>query len=302
MLGRHFTEPGGYAALQAALGFSKDQALPRFQRKFQGGYYLASGQLLPPWRRRAEALRGDALVRWLSFHTGMEFLTMEAETPPDPLSAEWKELCVFTDTPAIAVSLAPHGGGESPAPACWPPSGGRGLRCAFYSRRTPDQRVDPPPTTRAGNASGGLGSSVSVSCYYDVDPQGAEAVVEEAVAGRAELIFTTSVSPDRRHPAVAVKYPKCLPQLLHRPAYVKRQAYYCRVYEPSSSTGAIAGALCKNGTSATWAVTLLSVPASINAFALGASLTNRTPGSTCAGTACPGTTGAVPAAGPSAGQ
>ena len=117
---------------------------------------------------------------------------------------------------------------------------------------------------------------MSVSCYYDVDPQGAEAVVEEAVADGAELIFTTSVSLIDATLRVAVKYPKVrfLNCSIDQP-YVNVKAYYCRVYEAKFITGAIAGALCKNGQIGyVGSYPILSVPASINAFALGASLTN----------------------------
>ena len=57
--------------------------------------------------------------------------------------------------------------------------------------------------------------------------------------------------------------------------YVNVKAYYCRVYEAKFITGAIAGALCRTGKIGyVGSYPILGVPASINAFALGAALTN----------------------------
>ena len=276
--GVHFTEPGGYAALQAALGFSKDQPWPEdFQRKFKRHYFSFRDSFYRLGGGGLGITAGDALVRWLSFHTGMEFLTMEAEDYRQTLSAVWKELCVFTDTQPIAVSLAPMGEEKRSGSGLLASFGRRKLRCAFLFQKNPQ--------TSAWTASHDkgreyleetLGDSVSVSCYYDVDPQGAEAVVEEAVADGAELIFTTSVSLIDATLRVAVKYPKVrfLNCSIDQP-YVNVKAYYCRVYEAKFITGAIAGALCKNGQIVyVGSYPILSVPASINAFALGASLTN----------------------------
>lgn len=276
--GVHFTEPGGYAALQAALGFSKDQPWPEdFQRKFKRHYFSFRDSFYRLGGGGLGITAGDALVRWLSFHTGMEFLTMEAEDYRQTLSAVWKELCVFTDTQPIAVSLAPMGEEKRSGSGLLASFGRRKLRCAFLFQKNPQ--------TSAWTASHDkgreyleetLGDSVSVSCYYDVDPQGAEAVVEEAVADGAELIFTTSVSLIDATLRVAVKYPKVrfLNCSIDQP-YVNVKAYYCRVYEAKFITGAIAGALCKNGQIGyVGSYPILSVPASINAFALGAQLTN----------------------------
>ena len=277
--GVHFTEPGGYAALQAAFGFRKDEPWPEeFQRKFKRHYFSFRDCFYRLGGGGLGLTAGDALLRWLSFHSGAEFLEMEAEDYRQTLSAVWKELCVYTDEQPIAVSLAPMGEEKkTSAAAGLLPFTRRKLRCAFLFQKNPETSAWTASHDRGREyLDETLADSVTTACYYDVDPQGADAVVEEAVAAGAELIFTTSVALIDATLRVAVKYPKVrfLNCSIDQP-YVNVKAYYCRVYEAKFITGAIAGALCKNGRIGyVGSYPILGVPASINAFALGASLTN----------------------------
>ncbi len=277
--GIHFTEPGGYAALQAAFGFAKDQEWPEeFQRKFKRHFFTFRDSFYRLGGAGLGLTSGDALLRWLSFHSGAEFLTMEAEDYRQTLSAVWRELCVSTETQPIAVSLAPMGEGKKTAGAPGLlPFTRRKLRCAFLFQKNPETSAWTAAHDK-GRAylDEALSDSVTTACYYDVDPQGADAVLVEAVEAGAELVFTTSVSLIDAALRVAVKYPKVrfMNCSIDQP-YVNVKAYYCRVYEAKFITGAIAGALCKTGRIGyVGSYPILGVPASINAFALGASLTN----------------------------
>ena len=277
--GVHFTEQGGYAALQAALGFCHGEVWPEdFQRKFKRHYFTFRDCFYRLGGGGLGLTAGDALLRWLDFHSGSDFLSMEAEGYRQTLSAVWKELCVYTDDQPIAVSLAPMGEEKKSAGAAGLlPFTRRKLRCAFLFQKNPETS----PWAAAHDKGRAyldetLGDSVTTACYYDVDPQAADAVVEEAVEAGAELIFTTSVNLIDATLRVAVKYPKVrfLNCSIDQP-YVNVKAYYCRVYEAKFITGAIAGALCKNGRIGyVGSYPILGVPASINAFALGAALTN----------------------------
>ena len=103
----------------------------------------------------------------------------------------------------------------------------------------------------------------------------ADTVMEQAVSDGAQVIFVTAplfMGPARRiaalHPSV-----KVLVCALSVP-YTGIRTYYGRVYEAKFVLGAIAGALCGGepiGCIARYPI--LGVPAAINAFALGASLT-----------------------------
>ena len=276
--GVHFSDLGGYAGLQAAFGFAKDQEWPEdFQRKFKRHYFTFRDSFYRLGGAGLGLTTGDALLRWLRFHSGAEFLNMEAEDYRQTLSAVWKELCVYTEPQPIAVSLAPMGEEKKAAGTGLLSFAKKKLRCAFLFQGNPE--------TSAWTASHDkgrayleevLGDSVTTACYYDVNPQKADAVVEEAVADGAELIFTTAVGLIDATLRVAVKYPKVrfMNCSIDQP-YVNVKAYYIRVYEAKFITGAIAGVLCKDGKIGyVGSYPILGVPASINAFALGVALTN----------------------------
>ena len=279
--GVHFSDLGGYAKLQAALGFSKDEDWPEdFQKKFRARYFSFRASF---YRLGGESLgltTGDALLRWLEFYDAGEFLSAIGEGEyRKTLTAIWKELCVHADTAPIAVSLAPMSEGEEKKSVMSALLGGgkKRLKVAFLFQGSPETSGWAAAHDK-GRAylEETLGDSVSVKSYYHVSPQEAEGVIGDAIGEGAELIFTTSVSLIDATLRVAVKYPKVrfMNCSIDQP-YVNVKAYYCRVYEAKFITGAIAGALCKSGRIGyVGSYPILGVPASINAFALGAALTN----------------------------
>ena len=274
--GVHFSDLGGYAALQAAFGFARDQEWPEdFQKRFKSHYFTFRDCFYRLGGGSLGLTTGDALLRWLRFHSGAEFLAMEAGDYRRTLSAVWRELCVYTEEQPIAVSLAPLG--EEKKTAGLLTLTKKRLCCAFLFQKNPSDSV-----WTAAHDKGRicleqtLGDSVKTLCYYDVEPEKADAVLEKAVEDGAELVFTTSVSFLDAALRVAVKYPKVrfLNCSIDQP-YVNVKAYYFRVYEAKFITGAIAGAMCKTGrVGYVGSYPILGVPASINAFALGAALTN----------------------------
>ena len=276
--GLHFSDLGGYAKLQAAMGFTKDEDWPEdLQRKFRNRYFSFRTSF---YRLGGESLgltSGDALLRWLEFYSAQDFLSMVEGEYRKTLAAVWKELCLHTETEPIAVSLAPAGEGEEKKSVMSTLLGKKKLRVAFLFQND--------PSTSGWTAAHDKGreyleqtlkDSVSVACYYNVSPQEAESVISEAVSDGAELIFTTAVGLIDATLRVAVKYPKVrfMNCSIDQP-YLNVKAYYCRVYEAKFITGAIAGALSKTGRIGyVGSYPILGVPASINAFALGAALTN----------------------------
>ena len=277
--GVHFSEPGGYAKLQAALGFAKDEDWPEeFQKKFRARYFSFRDSFYRLGGASLGLTTGDALLRWLEFYSVDDLLASIGEGAfRQTLSAIWKELCVHAETEPIAVSLAPAGEGGEKKGVVSSLLGKKRLRLAFLFQGTPEASGWTAAHDK-GRAylEETLGDSVSVQSYYNVSPQGAEEAVSAAVEDGAELIFTTSVSLIDATLRVAVKYPKVrfMNCSIDQP-YVNVKAYYCRVYEAKFITGAIAGALCKTGrVGYVGSYPILGVPASINAFALGAALTN----------------------------
>ncbi len=277
--GVHFSDLGGYAKLQAALGFAKDEDWPEdVQKKFKARYFSFRTSFYRLGGGSLGLTTGDALLRWLEFYSAQEFFDSIGEGDyRRSLTAIWKELCLHGLPAPIAVSLAPAGEGEEKKSVMSTLLGKKKLRVAFLFQGTPESSGWTAAHDKGREyLEQTLEDSVSVKSYYDVSAQEAAAVIDEAVADGAELIFTTSVSLIDATLRVAVKYPKVrfMNCSIDQP-YVNVKAYYCRVYEAKFITGAIAGALCKTGKIGyVGSYPILGVPASINAFALGAALTN----------------------------
>ena len=122
-----------------------------------------------------------------------------------------------------------------------------------------------------------LGNQVTVRNYFHADtPELAEELLEQAVADGADVVFATTPQLRRSVLRVAVKHPKV--RFFNCSAdthYSSVPSYYCRIYEAKFITGALAGALANNDRIGYIASSpTFGVPASINAFALGAQMTN----------------------------
>lgn len=122
-----------------------------------------------------------------------------------------------------------------------------------------------------------FGSKLTIRSYYNADTQdAAREAISQAVADGAQVVFTTAPLLRRATLKAAVEYPKVqfLNCSVDQP-YSSVRSYYGRVYEAKFITGAIAGAMAQDdriGFIASYPI--FGIPASINAFALGALLTN----------------------------
>ena len=122
-----------------------------------------------------------------------------------------------------------------------------------------------------------FGDHIRVRSYFGANsPEEADRLIEQAVQDGAQVVFTTAPPLSRATLKAAVKYPKVrfLNCSVDQP-YSSIRTYYGRIYESKFITGAIAGAMAQNnriGYIASYPI--FGVAASINAFALGAQLTN----------------------------
>lgn len=122
-----------------------------------------------------------------------------------------------------------------------------------------------------------LGSKLTVRSYFNADtPEEAARLLEQAVDDGAQVVFTTAPLLRAATLKAAIEYPKVqfLNCSVDQP-YSSVRSYYGRVYEGKFITGAIAGALAQNnriGYIASYPI--YGQLANINAFALGAQLTN----------------------------
>jgi basic membrane lipoprotein Med (substrate-binding protein (PBP1-ABC) superfamily) len=122
-----------------------------------------------------------------------------------------------------------------------------------------------------------MGDKVTVRSYFHADtPEEAEAILDRAVEEGADVVFTTTPNLSRSAFKASVKYPKVrfLNCSVDSP-YSSVRSYYSRIFEGKFITGAIAGAMSDNNNIGyIGSYPIFGVPAAINAFALGALMTN----------------------------
>ena len=122
-----------------------------------------------------------------------------------------------------------------------------------------------------------FGDKVECRSYFGADTLAlGEEKIEEAIKDGATVIFTTAPMLSRASLKLAVKYPKVrIFNCSVSQPYSSIRTYYGRMYEAKFISGAIAGAMAQNnriGYIASYPI--LGTIASINAFALGAQMTN----------------------------
>ncbi len=122
-----------------------------------------------------------------------------------------------------------------------------------------------------------FGSKVTCRSYFEANStEAANEKIAQAVAEGAQVVFTTAPRLSRATLKAAVEHPKVrfFNCSVDQP-YSSIRTYYGRIYEAKFITGAIAGAMAQNNRIGYIAAhPIFGVPASINAFALGAQLTN----------------------------
>lgn len=273
-----FRRPGDYAKLLSAMGKEPtDPWTDQEKRSLNAAFHY--------FRDAYDGLNGqalalpveEALLVWLQVYSYPQLTEMSEEAIKKSLIAIWEDLIaisqpepvkVETETPKTKSSLLGRiisGGTEH-------------LRVAFI------YQLDLERSGWAKAHDEGrqyleqiMGEAVTVKSYFSADtPALIEQTLETAVEEGAQVIFTTSPQQGRATLKAAVKHPKLrfLNCAVNVP-YSSIRSYYCRMYEGKFVTGAIAGAIAANdeiGYIASYPI--YGEIASINAFALGAQLTN----------------------------
>ncbi len=274
-----FRQPGGYAKLQAALGFEADHVWTAQERQsflsgvtyFQDAFRKLRGDEL-------DVTIGEALLVWLKVYPFSDLKRKSAAELLRSLSAVWTDVKVLEHPDPISVSTDPQNQEKSVLTklvgAVFPAH----LHVAFIYPDTPANSswvyAHDQGRRRLEET---LGDRVSVRTYHLAEPgDSGDRVMEEAIAQGADVIFSTApplIGACRR---MAAKHPdvKILNCSVAMP-YTGVRTYYSRIFEGKFITGAIAGAMAEDdriGYVASYPI--FGVPASINAFTLGAQLTN----------------------------
>ena len=273
-----FNKSGEYLRLYSAMGRKADdewsaEDITRLISAF-GRFKEAFGEIGGKERGLAPE---EALLLFLKVHPYDELTGMSVPEIKTALTQLWSDVKTSSDPEAIRFNTVPEEEKRgviqkliNAAP--------KHLNIAFVCQRNADES----PWTK-GHIEGteqlkaALGGAVSVKTYFNADtPEEADRLLDEAAADGAELVFTTTPPLLDATLRAAIRHPKlkyyncsaCQPL-----SSVK--SYYCRTYEGKFITGMIAGALAENDlVGYIGSYPILGVPASINAFALGARMTN----------------------------
>ncbi len=269
-----FTVPGNYAKLLEKLGRSAEEKWTEMdRRRFQSGYYYftqalssVGGQDLPQPE--------DALLMWLEVYPFSDLVALPSSELKKTITQMWSNLLAASAPEPVVKTEPPAEKGVIQQML----SGTSHLNVGFvhlYDRDTSSWTCAHEEGRE--HLETVFGKAVTTCAYSNANtPERAAQLLEEAVADGAEVVFTTA--PQLIGPCMkaSVKYPKVrfFNCSVHQP-YASVRTYYSRIYEGKFITGAIAGAMCRDGQIGyVGSYPIHGVPASINAFALGAQLTN----------------------------
>ncbi len=276
-----YRTPGNYKKLLSALGREPGQEWNEWDRRTFCAY-------LQYFREAFEVTAGgkadigweEALLLWLEVYSFRDIGRLSASELKQALSVLWKDLQAIAEEAPVPVSTEPEEKQTSigglltrliqPAP--------EQIRVAFVHPMDPDISawIKGHDVGRE-HLEAVMGELVQVRSYFHADsPEEADRLLELAVEEGADLVFTTTPQLARATTRAAIAHPKvrffnCSVDV----PYSSIRAYYSRMFEAKFITGAIAGAMADHdhiGYLGNYPI--FGVPASINAFALGAQMTN----------------------------
>ena len=274
-----FRQPGGYAKLLKHLGKKNGEAWTEIEQRtlnsyfhyFRDAFYAVKG-------KKEDVLPEEALLVWLELYPFQSLGQLSAAQLKKTLSALWEDVLSATKENSVKVKTKAEDESKANLLDRIVSAAKDQLQVAFV------HQLDPVKSTWVmGHEEGRehiehvFGDLISVRSYYGADTaELGEQRIEQAVSEGAQVVFTTAPLLSRVTLKAAVKYPKVrfLNCSVDQP-YSSIRTYYGRIYEAKFITGAIAGAMAGDdriGYIASYPI--FGVPASINAFALGAQLTN----------------------------
>jgi basic membrane lipoprotein Med (substrate-binding protein (PBP1-ABC) superfamily) len=275
-----FRRPGGYSALRNHFNKRPGEKFTEDAQRTIGAYFHYFREAFEAVNdNRWDILPEEALLTWLQVYPFRELGKMSAQKLKKSLSALWEDVVAQAQPEPVQVRMDPMSTEGKPNVFARIITGTpERVNVAFIYSSDPEHS----PWVQ-GHEEGrrhlelALGEQVTARCYYNGStPKQAQELMEQAVADGANVVFTTTPQMSRPTVKVAVKYPEV--RFLNcsvDTSYSSIRTYYSRIYEAKFITGAIAGAMANNdrigyvGSSP-----IFGVPASINAFALGAQLTN----------------------------
>ncbi len=272
-----YRRPGDYKKLLAALGKSVEERWTEEERRTFNAYFQ---YFLDAFRslnvKLNDVLPEEALLLWLQVNPYKDLGNLTTAELKKSLAALWPDVVASTQTSQLKTDTAPVT--ESKAGIISRIMSPDHVNVAFV------HQLDPKSSAWVlGHEEGRkhiekvFGDKITARSYFDANsPEEMDKKVEQAVADGAQIVFTTAPRLSRSTLKAAVKHPKirfynCS---VNQP-YSSVRTYYGRIYEAKFITGAIAGAMAQdNRIGFIGSSPIMGMTASINAFALGAQLTN----------------------------
>ena len=273
-----FSRPGSYQKLQAALGFEADHVWTEEERRRFQSAQSSFERALDAQGEKLSEQADDLFLLWLQLYKLSDIREMTAKELAASIKRILPEAKLLSSDRPIDMSTAPGQSGKNIFTKLIDSVLLPGhLNVAFINDHTSAQS----PWVFA-HEQGRLrleevyGDKLSVKSYTALESSDADALFDSAAADGAQVVFATTPSLITACRRAAAKYPDCkiLNCSVSMP-YPGVRTYYSRIYEGKFISGAVAGAMTKTGRLGYIASNpIYGVPAGINAFALGASLTN----------------------------
>lgn len=270
-----FTRRGSYGRLQAKLGMDADHVWTKDERtEFLYSFRRFKDVFEKLNTEHLEITVGDAFLIWLEINAYSELQTADLTKT---LMAAWPDIRIFAHGSSIELSTSPE---TEEKPAALSRMLGLGkvnhLQIAFIYAFDP-LKSGWTEAHEAGrqHLESVMGERITVQSYQCGQHDPLE-TMELAVQEGAQVLFATTPPMIDACRQMAARYPhiKVLNCSLAMP-YSGVRTYYSRIYEAKFIAGAVAGAMAAEdriGYVANYPI--IGTVAAINAFALGARLTN----------------------------
>ncbi len=274
-----FRQPEDYGKLLSFLGKEPEEVWTEEEKRtFRAYFQYFTDAFIACKGEHLELLPEEALLLWLRIYPFRDLGILSGDELKKTVSGLWEDMVTLSQEEPVQVATEPEPEVKHSLLSILLPSNPDHLNVAFVHQR--DIKTSAWIT---GHEQGAhylkkvMGDKVTIRSYFHADsPEQADELLEQAVADGADVVFTTTPPLSRLTLKAAVKYPKVrfLNCSVDAP-YSSVRTYYSRIFEGKFITGAIAGAMSDNNTIGyVGSYPIFGVPASINAFALGALMTN----------------------------
>ncbi len=276
--GLRFHKSGDYARLQAALGLEPEQVWTADQRRsFRAGYPLFRDAFEELTGGKSPVTAAEALLTWLEVYPFSAIKTQGRAELGKSLARLLPDIRVREEPAPIELSTAPAEKEKGLVSKILSAAIPERLTVAFVYGFSPEKSA----WTRAHDRGRQLleeklGAKVRAVCLQALDRDYEKAMTAAVEEEGARMIFATTPPMIDACRKIAARYKgvKVLNCALSQP-YPGVRSYYSRIYECKFIAGAVAGAMADGellGYVANYPI--FGTPAGINAFALGAQLTN----------------------------